>query len=95
MEEELQLRRYSVRTQESYVSWVAQLAKHYGKSPEQISSEELRAYFVHLTVERKLSRSSVTTALSAVKFLYEAVLSRNGRSSAWHDPEPRKNCPWF
>jgi site-specific recombinase XerD len=76
MVEEMQLRRYSVRTQESYVSWVGQLAQHYGKSPEQISGEELRQYFVYLTNERKLSRRSVTTALSAVKFLYEGVLKR-------------------
>lgn len=76
MVEEMQLRRYAVRTQESYVSWVAQLAQHYGKSPEQISAEELRQYFVYLTNERKLSRSSVTTAMSAVKFFYEGVLKR-------------------
>jgi site-specific recombinase XerD len=76
MVEEMQLRGYAVRTQEGYVSWVAQLAKHYNKAPDQISAEELRAYFVYLTVERKLSRSSVTTALSALKFLYEGVLKR-------------------
>lgn len=76
MMEEMQLRRYAVRTQEGYVSWVTQLAKHYNKAPDQISAEELRAYFVYLTVERKLSRSSVTTALSALKFLYEGVLKR-------------------
>jgi len=93
MEEELQLRRYSVRTQESYVSWVAQLAKHYGKSPEQISSEELRAYFVHLTVERKLSRSSVTTALSAVKFLYEAVLKQEWQEFGLARPRAEKKLP--
>jgi hypothetical protein len=46
MVEELQLRRYSKRTQAGYVSWVAQLAQHYGKSPEQISAEGVRQYFV-------------------------------------------------
>jgi hypothetical protein len=67
--EEMQLRRDSRRRQDRYVSWVAQLAQHYGKSPERISREELRLYFVYLTVERQLVRSGVTTAMSAVKFL--------------------------
>jgi site-specific recombinase XerD len=93
MVEELQLRRYSKRTQESYVGWVAQLAQHYGKSPDALSSEELRAYFVHLTVERKLSRSSVTTALSAVKFLYEGVLQREWNEFGLVRPRGEKKLP--
>ncbi len=93
MLEEMQLRRYAVRTQESYVSWVAQLAQHYSKSPEQIATEELRAYFVYLTVERKLSRSSVTTALSAVKFLYEGVLGREWEVFGLVRPRGEKKLP--
>lgn len=93
MVEEMQVRRYSQRTQESYVSWVAQLAQHYGKSPEQISSEELRQYFVYLTVERKLSRSSVTTALSAVKFLYEGVLKQEWAVYGVVRPRGEKKLP--
>ena len=93
LEEELELRGYSKRTQDGYVSWVAQLAQHYGKSPEQISVEELRAYFVYLTVERKLSRSSVTTALSAVKFLYEAMLKQKWEVYGGVRPRPEQKLP--
>ena len=77
MQEEMQLRRYAQRTQESYLHWVTEISKHYQKSADQISSEELRSWFVYLTNERQLSRSSVTTALSALKFFYEAVLRRD------------------
>jgi len=93
MLEEMQLRRYAVRTQESYLSWVTQLAKHYGKAPDQINGEELRQYFVYLTNERKLSRSSVTTALSAVKFLYEAVLKREWTTVGLVRPRAEKKLP--
>ncbi len=93
MVEEMELRRYSPRTQDGYVSWVAQLAQHYGKSPEQISAEELRAYFVYLTVERQLSRSSVTTALSAVKFLYVEVLKREWKVYGLVRPRGEKKLP--
>lgn len=93
MLEEMQLRRYSKRTQESYVSWVTQLGQYYGKGPDGLSSEELRAYFVHLTVERKLSRSSVTTALSAVKFLYEGVLKQEWSVIGLVRPRREKKLP--
>lgn len=74
MQEEMQLRRYAKRTQEAYRYWVKELNKYYQKPVDQLSSEEVRSWFVYLTNDRKLSRSSVTTALSALKFFYEAVL---------------------
>lgn len=93
MIEEMQLRRYAVATQEAYVHWVAELAKYYHKSPDQIEQEEVRRWFIYLTNERKLSRSSVTAALSALKFFYERVLHR-----AWGEfnlvrPRPEKKLP--
>ena len=44
----LQLRGLSERTQESYVRAVRQLSEHYHKSPDLISEEELRQYFLFL-----------------------------------------------
>jgi integrase/recombinase XerD len=93
MEEELELRRYSKRTRDGYVGWVSQLAQHYGKSPEQINSEELRQFFVYLTKERKLSRSSVTTALSAVKFLYVEVLKQEWEVCGLVRPRREQKLP--
>lgn len=93
MVEEMQLRRYSPRTQEGYVSWVSRLAQHYGKSPEQISTEEVRQFFVYLTNERQLSRSTITAALSAVKFLYEAVLQQKWEVYGLVRPRGEKKLP--
>ena len=45
MIEEMQLRRFSERTIESYVRAVGQLAGWCWKSPDQVSDEELRANF--------------------------------------------------
>ena len=53
MIEDMQLRGLAERTQEVYVAAVRQLAEHYGKSPDQISDEELRQYFLYLTNEKK------------------------------------------
>lgn len=93
MIEEMQVRRYATKTQEAYVHWVSALAKYYHKSPDQIEQEEVRRWFVYLTNERKLSRSSVTTALSALKFFYESVLHREWSEFNLVRPRPEKKLP--
>jgi len=42
MIEDMQLRGLAARTQEAYLGAVQQLAKHYGKSPDLLTEEELR-----------------------------------------------------
>jgi site-specific recombinase XerD len=74
--EDMQLRSLSARTQEAYVAAVRQLAEYYHKSPDQISDEELRRYFLYLTNEKKASRSATTIALCAFKFFCEQTLDR-------------------
>ena len=76
MIEDLQLRGLAVRTQESYVQAVRQLAAHYHKSPDQISEEELRQYFLFLKNVKQVSRSTQTIALCGIKFFYEHTLVR-------------------
>jgi len=46
MIQDMQLRGFSPRTQESYVRAVRKLAEHYHKSPDLITDEELREYFI-------------------------------------------------
>jgi site-specific recombinase XerD len=76
MIEDMQLRGLSENTQQAYVQAVRNFALYYNKSPEQISPEDLRSYFLHLTSEKQISRSSCTVALCAIKFLYEYTLKR-------------------
>ena len=74
MEEELKLQGYSPRTNKTYLSWVARFAKHYHRSPEQLGSEQIRAFLVDLLEQNNLSRSSLTQAFCALKFFYVHVL---------------------
>ena len=53
--EDLRLAGYSERTLESYSYPVVILSRHYNRSPDQLSEEELRQFFVHLKEERGLS----------------------------------------
>jgi len=75
--EDLQLWGLSSRTQEMYVLAVRQLPKHYRKSPDQISEEELRQYFLYLSKVKKVSPSTFQIALSAIKFFFEYTLQRH------------------
>jgi integrase/recombinase XerD len=76
MLEDMQLRGLAARTQESYLAAVQQLAVHYGRSPDLITEEELRQYFLYLQNEKRLAPNTVNLALNAVKFLYTYTLVR-------------------
>jgi len=76
MIESLQLQGYSERTQECYVRAVRQLAEHYHKSPDLISEEELRQYFLFVKNVKKYSRAASTIAICGIKFFYEKTLGR-------------------
>lgn len=79
MMHDLQLRGYADRTVEAYVRTVAQLAQFYDTAPDQLTEEQLRAYLLHLSTVRKVASSSLTVALSGLKFFYEKTLGRH-----WH-----------
>ena len=75
MIDDLQLRGYSERSQEMYVRAVRQLAEHYSKSPDKITEEELRQYFLYCKNVKKWSRSASTIALCGIKFFGKAITS--------------------
>ena len=77
MIEDLQLRGMSERTQEMYVRAVRQLAEHYHKSPDRITEEELRDYFLYIKNVKEYSRSASTIALCGIKFFYDHTINRN------------------
>lgn len=76
MNDAMILRGFAPRTQESYLAAVRALAKHYRRSPDTLSAQEVEAYHLHLIVERKLAYSSVNQSASACRFLFDKVLRR-------------------
>ena len=93
MIEDMQLRGLAERTQGAYVAAVRQLAEHYDKSPNQISDEELRQYFLYLTNEKKASSSAITIALCAIKFFYEQTLRQEWPTLALVRPPRERKLP--
>jgi site-specific recombinase XerD len=93
MIEDMQLRGYSARTQECYVSAVRQLAKHYRRSPDQLSEEDLRQYFLYLANVKKVARATATIALCGIKFLYEQTLRKEWPTLRFVRPRREKKLP--
>jgi len=89
----LQLRGLSERTQESYVRAVRQLSEHYHKSPDLITEEELRQYFLHLKNVKHYSRNTMTIAICGLKFFFERTLNKEWTTFNIVRPAPEKKLP--
>ena len=64
------------RTRQSYTSFVADLARFYHRSPDQISYDEVVDWVHHLIRDRHLAPSTVNIAVNGVRFLYAITLRR-------------------
>jgi integrase/recombinase XerD len=73
--EDMRVRNYSPRTVEAYVKAVAKLAKHFGKSPDQLGGEEVRAFQVHL-LQAQASWSQFNQIVCGLRFFYGTSLGR-------------------
>lgn len=77
MTEDMQVRNLAPNTQTSYVQQVSQFAHHFHKSPELLGPEDIRAYQVYLTNEKKLAPGSILIAVAALRFLYKVSLKKD------------------
>lgn len=71
----IQVRHYSIRTEQAYVRWI----KHYiyfhnKKHPNEMGDEEITAYLSHLASTKNVSAATQNQALNALVFLYRKVL---------------------
>lgn len=76
MDEAMVLRGFALRTRETYLSVITSLAKHYRRSPDLLTAEEVQDWLLHLIVNRKLAYSSVNQAACACRFFFGTVLKR-------------------
>lgn len=76
MLDDMRLRNLSLVTQQTYVAHVARFARHYGRSPEKLGSDQVRGYLLHLARERHAAPRTLNQAVAALRFLYETTLER-------------------
>lgn len=93
MIEDLQLAGYAQSTQESYLDAVRGLAKHYMKSPDLLSEDEVRRFFLYLLKKKKAARSTFIIYLSGIKFFFEKTLGRQWNVFDITKPAKSKRLP--
>ena len=93
MLDDMQLKGYSPRTQEAYSNAVCQLAAYFRRSPDLLTEEDLRQYFLFLTREKKVARATATIAMCGVKFFFQTTLHREWTSLALLRPAPDHRLP--
>ena len=70
MLEDMGIRDFAENTQQSYLQHFSLFAR----SPDGLGPEQVRQYQVHLVEDRKLAPSSISIAVSALRFLYKVTL---------------------
>lgn len=83
----MQDRDLSPRTIKVYVYWVAQLSKHYQRSPARINVEEANAFLLKLIREDR-AWNSVNQALNAMRMFYRTVMHIE-QPALWIPPRKR------
>lgn len=77
MSQDLQIAGLSQRTHDGYLREVRKLAYHFGVSPDRITEEQLREYFLYLKNEKAFAPGSLRVAFSGIKFFYTHTVPRD------------------
>lgn len=74
----IRLAHLSLRTEKAYLHWIRKyILYHRKKHPAEMGEVEISAFLTHLAADRNVSASTQNQALSALLFLYRAVLERD------------------
>ncbi len=92
MLEELQRRNYAESTIRSYLSAVEDYARYFRKPPDQLGSEHLRQYHLHL-IDRKLATNTIVARIAALRFFYVKTLGRPSPELKLPNPKRPKQLP--
>ncbi len=84
MASDLKLRRYSARTQESYLWCAKRFVRHFMRSPADLGGKEIREFLLYHH-DRGASASTVKMYVATLRFLYGVTLAR---------PAEVQNIPW-
>ena len=90
---DLRIRNYAERTQEIYITRVAEMARDVGRSPDELSGEDVREYLRYLKEERGVSRSSFAQVVGALRFLYRETLDRPEMMPRIRYPRSKRRHP--
>lgn len=93
MLEDLQIRNYSPSTVRCYVRSVADFAKHFKRSPDQLGSEEIRSWQLYLLRDKGVKISSYIQSVCGLRFFYTNTLHRKVEIERIPLPRYEKKLP--
>jgi integrase len=74
--DQMRLRHYSLRTEQSYIAWMRRYIRFCGgKHPRLLGPAEITTFLTHLAVDLKVAAATQNQALQALLFLYRHVLA--------------------
>jgi hypothetical protein len=73
MIEDMQIRNLAPLTQSAYLLQVSLFARYFGRSPERLGREDIRAYRLYLAQDKHLAASSIAVAVAALRFFYTVI----------------------
>src|SRR3989339_359036 len=88
MLEDMAVRNFSPKTQQTYIDHVAKFARYFGKSPDVLGPEQIRTSQVYLVQEKQVAWSTFNQAVCALRFFYQTSIGKD--LAVKHIPYPRK-----
>jgi site-specific recombinase XerD len=93
MLDDMRVRNLAPHTQSAYVQQISLFARYFGQSPERLGPEEIRAYQLSLTTEKKLAPGSLQVVVAAPRFLYKVTLKKPWRVDEIPTPKKPQTLP--
>src|SRR3981081_457471 len=87
------LRAYAPGTIEGYIHAIAQLARHYHRSPDTLEEDEVRRDLLYLKLDKKRARGTFSVVLGGLRFFYLKALGREWKSLSVAKPRSEKKLP--
>jgi integrase/recombinase XerD len=90
MFEDLVLAGLAPSTYDGYVRGIRGLTAHYELSPDRLTEEQVRDYFLHLKNDRDFAPGTLSVAFSGIKFFYAHTVPRDWKTlTLVRVPKPR------
>ena len=90
---EMQVRNYSPRTIQSYVSMIAGLSRFYNTSPDLLTTQQVKDYLQYRIQKHKVSVSTINQTIGAWKILQVDILKREWVDFQIKRPRKEKKLP--
>ena len=91
---EIRLRGYSLKTEKTYIHWIKRyIYFHNKRHPNTMGAQEVKSFLSHLANEGNVAINTQKTALNALAFLYNQILSQPLGDLGFQHATKKRNLP--